>query len=170
MKKLLSTLMCATILTTGAAMASDNTQQNCPPPPPEHQGQGQFHKKPPCPKMIEDQLNLTEEQKAAARKNRMEGRKEMKPIMDKIRDKHEAMLDVMDSDLSDAEKEKKIKVIKADMKKLKAQADAVREKNMKKFEAILTAEQKTKFEQIKSDMKKNRPHPPMKPMGEPFKK
>lgn len=169
MKKLLSTLMCATILTTGAAMASDNTQ-NCPPPPPDCKGPGQFHKKPPCPKMIEDQLNLTEEQKAAARKNRMEGRKEMKPIMDKIRDKHEAMLDVMDSDLPDAEKEKQIKAIKADMKKLKDQADKIREKNMKKFESILTAEQKTKFEQIKSDMKKNRPHPPMKPMGEPPQK
>lgn len=159
MKKFLTALMCTTILTTGAVMASDDVKP-CPPPP--EQCPGQFNKKPPCPKMIEEQLNLTDAQKTVARKNRMEGRKEMKPIMDKIRDKHEAMLDIIDSDMSDAKKEKEIKAIKEDMKKLKAQADKVREKNMKKFEAILTDEQKAKFEKIKSDMKKHRPHPKKK--------
>ena len=124
MKKLLSTLMCATILTTGAAMAGENNQ-NCPPAPPEHKGAGQFHKKPPCPKMIEDKLNLTEEQKAAARKNRMEGRKEMKPIIEKIRNNHDEMINIMDSDLPQAEKDKKISAIKEDMKKLKADMDAI---------------------------------------------
>ena len=109
---------------------------------------------------MEEYLNLTEQQKAQVKANRIKSRKAMKPIMNSINDKREAILDVMDSDLPKAQQEAKIKTLKSDIKALRQQADKIREQNMKDFESILTKEQKTKLEQFKKEHK-----PPMRHKG-----
>ena len=46
---------------------------------------------------------------------------------------------------------KKIAKIKSEVKALKLQADEIRKEDMKKFEEVLTPEQKVKFEEIKKE-------------------
>ena len=156
MKKTLTTIFCLSLMAIGAqsVMAADsNTNYTTTNPtavekkaPPKF-GPGGMHK-PPMPN-LDEELNLTEAQKQQARQNRINGRKEMKPIMDEIRSKKESVLDIMDSDLSDEKKQEQLKTIQAEIKALHKKANTVREKNMKAFEKILTKEQKAKFEQIK---------------------
>ena len=160
MKKLLTTAFCLSVMFMGAqAMAaSTNTDTNYSKStkqtstnrqyPPKFNGEEKH--RPPMPN-LEEELNLTEKQKAQAKANRIEGRKEMKPIMEEIRGKKEAILDVMDSDLSKDEQKVKIEALQQEIKNLYKKANAIREKNMAEFEKILTKEQKTKFEQLKKE-------------------
>ena len=134
-----------TVKTTVSDVTKETTDKKQPP---------KFGKKPPKrPPMLklEEELNLTEQQKAKAKENRIKGRKEMKPVMDEIRAKKEAVLDVMDSDLSKEEQQAKIKELQSEIKKLHEKANTIREKNMKEFEKILDKEQKAKFEKIKKE-------------------
>ena len=166
MKKTLTTVFCMSILFMGAqsVMAANTTAKakqttkttvsKVNKAKTQKQKPSQFDKKPPKrPPMLnlEEELNLTDQQKAKAKENRIKGRKEMKPIMDEIRAKKEAVLDVMDSDLSQEEQQAKIKELQSEIKKLHEKANTVRENNMKDFEKILTKEQKTKFEKIKKE-------------------
>ena len=104
---------------------------------------------------LEEQVNLTEKQKSQAKANRIQGRKEMKPIMEEIRVKKEAILDIIDSDLSKDQQKVKIDALQQEIKALYKKANAIREKNMAEFEKILTKDQKAKFEQLK---KEHKPH------------
>lgn len=159
MKKLLTTTFCLSMLLMGTqVMAEEATQyskQNTPQIssqekriPPQFK-KGKHHRPPKL--NLEEELNLTEAQKAQAKANRIEGRKEMKPIMDEIRNKKEAILDIIDSNLSKAEQKIQIEKIQKEIKQLYQKANTIREKNMAKFEKILTKEQKAKFEQIKKE-------------------
>ena len=155
MKKLLTATFCLSVLLMGAnaAMAADtnttyskaNTKVEKKAPP--KFGQGQMQK--PMMPNLEEELNLTEAQKQQARQNRIQGRKEMKPVMDEIRAKKEAIMDIFDSDLTDDKKQEQVKVIQKEIKELHKKANTIREKNMQNFEKILTKEQKTKFEEMK---------------------
>ncbi len=101
---------------------------------------------------LDEQLNLTEAQKQQAKQIRMNGHEKIKPTMEKMKAKHEEIKKIKeDTTLTQEEKAKKIEPLKADLKKLKLEAKTIRQDNMKEFEAILTADQKTKFEQIKKD-------------------
>ena len=179
MKKLLTTTFCLSVLLIGTntVFAADSgktyTKQNTSVEKKTSQNfNNKGMKKPMMPK-LEEELNLTEAQKQQARKNRIQGRQEMKPIMDEIRAKKEAIMDIFDSELSEDKKQEQIKTIQAELKELHKKANALREKNMKNFENILTKEQKAKFEVLKqkhmpkSECKKcGKMMPPPPPMDE----
>ena len=155
MKKLLATTFCLSVMIMGTnlAMASEtNTTYSTTNQKVERKAPPNFEHGKKSKKMmpnLEEQLNLSEAQKQQARQNRIQGRKEMKPIMDEIRAKKEAIMDVFDSELSDDKKQEQIKALQSELKDLHKKANTLREKNMQNFEKILTKEQKTKFEQIK---------------------
>ena len=105
------------------------------------------------------ELNLTEEQKAQADKFREESKKKMKPIFKEMRALDEKINAIYDNDkLTSEEKEKQIKPLMEKSTKLHLKANEIRKADMKKFEAILTEEQKTKLEEFKKTHK-----PPKKP-------
>ena len=80
----------------------------------------------------------------------MKGHDKIKPVMEKMKTKNAEIRKIKeDTTLTEEQKAKKIEPLKADIKKLKLQAKTIRQDNMKEFEAILTPDQKTKFEQIK---------------------
>ena len=154
MKKLLTTMFCVSMLTcaiqTANAVPAKDWQQTPKSTmdimqPPENE---QFERQHPVFK-LEDELKLNDTQKAKAKANRIQGRKEMKPIIDQIRAKREEILDIMDSDLTQEQQQEKIKPILEDLKVLHKKANKLREKNMEEFEKILSKSQKAKFEELK---------------------
>ncbi len=103
---------------------------------------------------LDEALNLTQEQKDILKKNREASKEKMKPIMKKMSKKKYELDKVMLSNASKEQKAKKIEKIKGEMKVLKQQADEIRKEDMKKFESVLTDEQKAKFEEIKKEKRK----------------
>ena len=168
MKKILTTTFCLSVMLMGAnaAFAADtnttytkaNTTTERKAPPNFANGKMQ---KPMMPN-LEEELGLTEAQKQQARQNRIQGRKDMKPVMDEIRAKKEAIMDVFDSELSDDKKKERVDAMQAELKELHKKANTLREKNMQDFEKILTKDQKEKFEQLKQ---KNMPKHECKKCG-----
>lgn len=87
-----------------------------------------------------------------------------KPCM-KMEKMHDKMQDKMDQylGLSDEQKVKakeihqqgrqKVKPLMEEMRTLREKMDSMREENMKEFEAILTPDQKVKFEKMKAERK-----------------
>lgn len=157
-KLLLTLTMLSTLTVLGASACPVDKAGDCPPPPPKFekkfgpQGPHHFAKKKKC--NLDQVLNLTDEQKATLKQNREESKKKMKPIMKKMSKKKYEIDKVMLSNSSKLEKIEKIEKIKAEMKVLKLQADQIRKEDMKKFESVLTDEQKAKFEEIKKEKKK----------------
>ncbi len=100
---------------------------------------------------LAEALNLTQEQKDILKQNRKASKEKMKPIMKKMSKKKYELDKVMLSNASKEQKAKKIAKIKSEMKALKLQADEIRKEDMKKFEEVLTPEQKAKFEEIKKE-------------------
>ena len=155
MKKLLTTAFCVSLMIIGmqSVMAADSTtytKSQTQPKVERTQLQDKEQIMPPKPLFnLEEELGLTESQKEKAKENRIKGRQEMKPIMDEIRAKKEAILDIVDSDLSKEKQQEQIKVIQNEIRELHKKANAIREKNMAEFEKILTGKQKTKFEELK---------------------
>ena len=159
------TLIIATLLTfTGAAFAADpapiaavkrdaaKAKQTQSAVKPHHKNKADMEKK---RAEFETRLKLTDEQKVQAKVIREKSRKEMKPVMDKMKVKMDAIKAVKENEkLSDEQKAKKIEPLKADLKKLKTEARAIREKNQKEFEAILTDAQKQEFAKMKAEGKK----------------
>ena len=101
---------------------------------------------------LQDRLNLTEEQKAQEKQLKMEARKSLDPIM---QEKHKKVEELKQLKESGAPQEQ-INAKKDELKKLREQANAIRKDHMQKFEAILTPEQKAKFESFREEMKKKR--------------
>ena len=115
--------------------------------------------KPVKPKFnLDEKLKLTEEQKKQAHDIRMDGHKKIKPVFEKIKTTNEEIKKVHESDLSAEQKDKKICALEKELLTLKQQARRIRIENTKQFEAILTPEQKTEFENMKKEFKK-RPMP-----------
>ncbi|MDD3594731.1 MAG: Spy/CpxP family protein refolding chaperone [Candidatus Gastranaerophilales bacterium] len=98
-----------------------------------------------------ERLKLTDEQVALAKKNRIEGHKKIKPIMQEIMQKKDKLFEIRESNLSDAEKKKQTAALKTQIRALEDKADDIREENMKNFESILTAEQKQELAKIKAE-------------------
>ena len=160
LNKLLLTLTMLSTLTVLGASANP-IEKSGDFPPPQHpkfekkfgpHGPHHFKKKQKCE--LDKALNLTEEQKAILKQNREESKKKMKPIMKKMAKKKYEIDKVMLSNATKLQKIEKIEKIKAEMKVLKIQADKIRKEDMKKFESILTDEQKAKFEEIKKEKRK----------------
>ena len=125
------------------------------------QKQVQFDKKAHFEKKMEQRkaefqkrLNLTDEQKAKAKEIRIQGHKDMKPIMDAIKAKHEELKMVKLSRMSTQMQEERIVEIKADLKELHKKAHEQKMKNMKAFEEILTKDQQKELKQMKKEGKK----------------
>ena len=113
---------------------------------------------------FEQKLGLTEEQKVKAKELRIKGHKEMKPIMDKIRDKKKEAEMVKMSRVAGWVQEERLNAIDKDIKNLEKKANAIRKKNMKEFESILTKDQKKILEEMKKEGRQRfehgqRPHP-----------
>ena len=92
---------------------------------------------------FEQKLGLTEAQKAKAKEIRKKGHKEMKPIMDKIKDRRK-----------EAEMVKMSRIagwVHKDIRNLEKKANVIRKKNMKEFESILTKDQKKILENMKKE-------------------
>ncbi len=103
---------------------------------------------------FEKKLGLTEEQKVQAREIRIEGHKKMKPIFDQIRAKKKEAEMVKLSRIAVQAQEEKLAVIEAEIKELEKQAMEIRKANFKKFESILTRDQKKILKQMKKEGKK----------------
>lgn len=113
---------------------------------------------------FEQKLGLTEEQKVKAKELRIKGHKEMKPIMDKIRDNKKEAEMVKMSRVAGWVQEERLNAIDKDIKNLEKKANAIRKKNMKEFESILTKDQKKILEEMKKEGRQRfehgqRPHP-----------
>lgn len=162
-KKLLSSLLvCAAVLTlSSSAMANECAQDPCNAAQPPQECNK------PCPPDIqqrppmspeerkaefEKRIQLTDAQKAKLEKIKADEKKTLEPVHKKMQKKHE------------------------EMRALIKQENDVRAESMKKFEAILTTEQKTELEkmkteiqeQMKKDFEARKPHhmePGSAPMG-----
>lgn len=102
---------------------------------------------------FDQRLNLTDEQKAQAQAIREKGRKEMQPVMDKLKAKSEEAQAVRNSKLAPDAQQKKLDKIYAEKKALKGQLADIRKKNMQEFEAILTPDQQAELAKMKEEGK-----------------
>ncbi len=174
------TLILASVLAFTMSAALANPQPPCPPEgdcpkPPMHQGKMMPPPPPEAKKMkdkraeFDKKLQLTEEQKAKAKEIRMNGHKEMKPIMEQMKAKKIQIDQIAKSNISEEEKVQKIAPIKEELKTLRNQAKDLRIKNTQEFEAILTAKQKKTLEKMKKEAKKNfkKQHPKRPPCNCP---
>lgn len=101
---------------------------------------------------LQERLNLTEDQKTKEKQLKMEAKKSLQPIMQEKRKKFEELQQLQQSKAS----QEQITAKKDELKKLHEQANVIRKDHMQKFEAILTPEQKTKFESYREEMKLKR--------------
>lgn len=112
-------------------------------------------KKQDCKKAeFEKRLKLTDKQKAQAEQLRMKGHEEMKPIMEKIKAKHQEAEVVRRSRISVEMQKEKLDKIHQELKELHKQAHELRMKNMQEFESILTKRQKKELEKMKQEGRK----------------
>lgn len=163
MKKLLL-MSLVTLCGTTMAFASPDFG-NCPPPfhkccepgrhccPPDH-----FCDKPNCPPPmcnLDEKLKLTEVQKEKAKSLRMETREQMRPIMEAIKTKQEQKEIIKHNrNLTAAAQCEQVEKLNNQISELKKQAHDLRVKNEKDFEAILTPKQKSEFNKLKEERKK----------------
>ncbi len=168
-KKFILPIVCAILLTTGIGTVNATEPDDFPPPPPHgcpcikndrncKMNKADFEKMKKIQEKrkteFENRLKLTKEQKEFGRVNRQKGHEEMKPIMEQIKAKHELLRDIDQSTASAEIKAQQKAAVKAELKTLKAQANEIREKNMKAFEATLTEKQKKELNKIKEEHKK----------------
>ena len=118
---------------------------------------GQFHKPPMHKNRIDfdKKLKLTEEQKAKAKEIHQKGFEQIKPVMEKMRLKHEEIEAVKRSSATPEVQAEQIVKLRKEMKELKHQAREIQMKNMKEFESILTETQKKELKKIKEEGRKN---------------
>lgn len=101
-------------------------------------------------------LGLSDEQVAKAREIRMNGHDKMKPLMDKKKVKLDEIRAVMDNDnLTIKEQDKRVDVLKTELRSIDQDIRQIRQDNEKEFKAILTPEQKVKYAQIKEEGRKH---------------
>lgn len=115
---------------------------------------------------FEKKLGLTEAQKKKAREIRKKGHQQMHPIMEQIKDKKQEAEMIKRSRMAVRMQEEKLAVIDKELASLEKKANAIRKKNMKEFESILTKEQKEILKKMKEEGRQrfekehpNRPFP-----------
>ena len=109
----------------------------------------------------DEKLQLSEEQKAQLKENRIKFRKEMKQIIEEMEVLHSQIKDKYKTTSSKMQANIETAPMKAKLVTLKQKADKLKRKNRENFEKILTKEQKIKFENIKKDFaKKRKKHKP----------
>lgn len=172
-KKTLILASLTTFVMSGCVFAAPQEPDFGPPPPAGKEMSCPFkkppmcmkHKKPDCtcknkcdkkdPRAeFENRLKLTDEQKAKAKEIRLNGHKEMKPIMEKLKAKHQEAESIRNSKLDESAKQEKLAKVRLDIKDLRSQAREIQKKNMQEFESILTDKQKKEIEKMKKEGKK----------------
>lgn len=122
---------------------------------------------------FEQELKLTDEQKAKAKALRESEAEKIKPILDQMKVKHDQMQEIFNEKLTLQERQEKLAPIRKDLFELRKQIKDIKCQGKKDFEALLTNKQLKKLEKIKKEhreeFKKNhpgrmmhrRPHPPV---------
>ena len=152
----------ATEFTKTTATVETTTKQEAPQKP------ANVSEKPKRPESeFEKRLKLTDEQKQKAKELRRNSHKEIKPIMEQMKLKHEEIEAVKLTKLAPQAQEEKIQSLKAEMMELHKKAHEIRMNNMKEFEALLTKTQLKELKKIKDEGRKRyekehgkRPHHP----------
>lgn len=103
---------------------------------------------------FEQRLKLTDEQKAKAKELREQGFEKIKPVMEKIKEKHAEIETVKRSRISTEAQNEKIEQIKREIGALKQEAHRLRTENMKSFEALLTKSQLKELKKMKAEGRK----------------
>ena len=104
---------------------------------------------------FEKRLKLTDEQKAQAKEMRQKSFEQMKPIMEKIKEKRQEIEAVKRSRMAVEMQQEKITELQKELKALKRAAHELRMQNMKDFEAILTKKQLKELKKMKEEGRKN---------------
>lgn len=117
----------------------------------------------PCPEQMKAEmqkraeefnkaLGLSDAQIAKAKEIRANGHNKMKPLMEKKKAKLDEIRAVMDNDnITVKEQDKKVELLRADLKGIDQDIRQVRQDNEKEFKAILTPDQQAKYAQIKEE-------------------
>lgn len=100
---------------------------------------------------FEKKLGLTDEQKAKAKEIRLNGHKEMKPVIEQIIAKKKEAEMVKMSRIATWAQEEKLAALDKEIQALEKQANEIRKQNMKDFESILTRDQKKILKQMKKE-------------------
>jgi len=104
----------------------------------------------PSPEEFERRLNLTDEQKAFAKKQRTESIEKIKPILEKIDNKKSEIENLKSQNASF----ELILKCENEIRELRKQAHEIRKSNMKAFEATLTETQLKELQKMKSEGRK----------------
>jgi len=95
---------------------------------------------------FEKRLKLTDEQKAKAEQIRQKGHEQMKPIMEKLKEKRMEADAVKRSRMAVEMQQEKLAELHKEIRALKRAAHELRMQNMQEFEAILTKKQLKELE------------------------
>ena len=93
---------------------------------------------------------MTDEQKKQAEALRKQGFEKMKPIMDKLHEKHQQLRTLKEQ----GDNPEKIEQLKKEVQALKKEAHEIRMQNMKDFESILDKKQLKELNTIKEEGRK----------------
>lgn len=104
---------------------------------------------------FEKRLKLTDEQKEQARLIRQKGHEQMKPIMEKMKEKRQEIEAVKRSRMAVQMQQEKIAELQKEIGALKREAHELRMQNMKNFESILTKKQLKELKKMKEEGRKN---------------
>lgn len=101
-------------------------------------------------------LGLSDEQVVKAKEIRANGHNKMKPLMEKKKAKINEIRSVMaDDNMTVKAQDKKIELLRNELKLINQDIRQVRRDNEKEFTSILNEEQKAKYAQIKEEGKKH---------------
>lgn len=119
---------------------------------------------------FDKRLKLTDAQKAKAEQIRQKGHEQMKPIMEKLKEKRLEAEAVKRSRMATQMQEEKLEQLNKEIRALKRAAHELRMQNMKEFEAILTKKQLKELKKMKDEGRKKfekehkkNGHPPFGP-------
>ncbi len=152
MKRLFSLLLLVTMLIAGSQVFASETN-----PPSKDQVRQRF----------EQRLNLSEKQKAKAKKIHQKGQEQMKPVMVQINEKREEIKKLKSGTSPDKATQEKIKQNMDELKVLEQKAREIRKANSQEFEKILNKKQKNELEKMKAEGRANfhKHHPPRPPFN-----
>ncbi len=169
MKKTLSILLSAMVLTLGAATAvkAENIEQRAPKSIMNQHSSREQHRK-----QFEQRLNLTEKQKEKARQIHKQGREDMKPVIMQIELKRQEIETVKLSRMAERAQKERIEELNNEIKELEKQAQEIRKKNSQEFEKILNKKQKAELELMKAEGRArferyHKARPPFQGLGTP---
>ena len=171
MKKLFSLILSLSFIATGfgfnQALAADTNSDTVAKTKVEKCAKcEEFNSQKQLKQNFEKRLNLSKKQKEKAKKIHQKGFEQMKPVMEKIKTKHQEIETIKaNKELSEQQKQEQIKTKVEELKALNKQAHEIRKANSQEFEKILNKNQKKELEKMKAEgrAKFEKKHPPRKP-------